>query len=110
MDISGITGLQPVGSIDAIKQAFVEKADDKSNGSRVGAFEDILNSAVNMLKETNAYSNEAAAAELDYAIGGNTSTADVLVAQMKANVSLQYTVAIRNAVLEAYKEIMQMQF
>lgn len=109
MDISGITGLQPVGSIDAIKQAFTEKA-EKSNGSRVGAFEDILNSAVNMLKETNAYSNEAAAAELDYAMGGNTSTADVLVAQMKANVSLQYTVAIRNAVLEAYKEIMQMQF
>ena len=33
----------------------------------------------------------------------------VTIAQQKAYLSLQYTVAIKNAVLEAYKEIMNMQ-
>ena len=43
-------------------------------------------------------------------MGITNSTHDLQVAQMKANISLQYTVAVRNAVIEAYKEIMQMQF
>ena len=43
-------------------------------------------------------------------IGFKNSTTDVQVAQTKANMSLQYTVAVRNAVLDAYKELMQLQF
>ena len=49
-------------------------------------------------------------AELQYAMGLMTNTHDLQVAQQKANLSLQYTVAVRNAVMDAYKEIMQMQF
>ena len=45
-----------------------------------------------------------------YAMGLTNNTHDLQVAQMKANISLQYTVAIRNAVMDAYREIMQMQF
>ena len=43
-------------------------------------------------------------------MGLTENTHDLQVAQMKANISLQYTVAVRNAVIEAYKEIMQLQF
>ncbi len=43
-------------------------------------------------------------------LGLNDSLSDLLVAQTKANVSLQYTVAVRNAVVDAYKEIMNLQF
>ena len=45
-----------------------------------------------------------------YVLGLNDSVSDLLIAQTKANVTLQYTVAVRNAVIEAYKELMQMQF
>ncbi|MCX4328868.1 MAG: flagellar hook-basal body complex protein FliE, partial [Lachnospiraceae bacterium] len=34
---------------------------------------------------------------------------DLQIAQQKANVSLQYTVAVRDAFLSAYKEIMNLQ-
>lgn len=74
------------------------------------AFETLFQSALQMLKETNDYTNAAREAELSYAMGLTNSTTDVLVAQSKANMSLQYTVTITNAVLDAYKELMQLQF
>jgi flagellar hook-basal body complex protein FliE len=43
-------------------------------------------------------------------LGLNDSVTDLLVAQQKANISLQYTVAIKNAVTQAYQEIMAIQF
>lgn len=74
------------------------------------AFETLFQSAMQMIQETNDYTNAAEEAELSYAMGLTNSTTDVQVAQWKANISLQYTVAVRNAVLDAYKEIMQLQF
>ncbi|MBQ9120656.1 MAG: flagellar hook-basal body complex protein FliE [Lachnospiraceae bacterium] len=74
------------------------------------AFETLFQSAMQMIQETNDYTNAAEEAELSYAMGLTNSTTDVQVAQQKANISLQYTVAVRNAVLDAYKEIMQLQF
>ena len=53
---------------------------------------------------------EAEKAELEYMLGLNDSVTDLLVAQQKANISLQYTVAIKNAVTQAYQEIMAIQF
>ena len=38
-----------------------------------------------------------------------TNTHELGVYQQKANIALQYTVAIRDKALEAYKEIMNMQ-
>ena len=74
------------------------------------AFETLFQSALKMVEQTNEYTNEARETELSYAMGLTNSTTDVQVAQWKANVSLQYTVAVRNAVLDAYKELMQLQF
>jgi len=73
-------------------------------------FESFLNSAVNMINETESYSNAAEKAELEYMLGLNDNVHDLIIAQQKANITLQYTVAIKNAVVEAYKEIMQIQF
>ena len=63
-----------------------------------------------MIKETEDYTNAAEEAELSYMLGLNDSISDLMVAQTKANVSLQYTVAVRNALVDAYKEIMALQF
>lgn len=72
-------------------------------------FDAILERAVNLVTETNDYQNEAESAEIKFALGESTSTHELLVAQEKANVALQCTVAIRDKVIEAYREIMNMQ-
>jgi len=72
-------------------------------------FSKVLSSAMNLISETNELSNEAEAKEIDFALGNIDSIHEVTVAQQKAYVSLQYTVAIKNALLSAYKEILNIQ-
>ncbi|MBQ2705489.1 MAG: flagellar hook-basal body complex protein FliE [Agathobacter sp.] len=72
-------------------------------------FSTILDSMMNAVDETNTLQNQAEAAEIQFALGQSDNTHDLLVAQTKANVSLQYTVAVRDRLIEAYQQIMQMQ-
>ena len=78
--------------------------------NRNATFENLFQAAVNMVKETNNYTNAAEEAEMSYSLGLTDNTHDLQIAQQKANLSLQYTVAVRNHVLDAYKEIMSLQF
>lgn len=75
-----------------------------------GAFDALFNSAVRLVNETNDYSNAAEEEEIKYSLGETDSVHDLQIAQQKANVSLQYTVAVRDAFVSAYKEIMNIQF
>jgi len=74
------------------------------------AFENVLQSAMNMVNQTKNLTNAAEEAEMSFSLGITDNTHDLQVAQEKANLSLQYTVAVRNQVLDAYKEIMAIQF
>lgn len=105
MDISSITSLTP----QHIEQAYVNDRDTllSANDSQQD-FGSIFNTALNMVNETNSYQNSAEEAEIKFALGESTSTHELAVAQKKANIALQYTVAVRDKVLEAYKEIMNM--
>ena len=116
--VMGINGLDILSTGSTGKTAKKEKIDmfdlmapeELKGTGKPGSFDSLLKSAMDMISETNRYSNEAQEAELAYAMGLTNSTHDLQVAQMKANISLQYTVAVRNAVMDAYREIMQMQF
>lgn len=122
MDTSSILGIKELGSatsMPSLRTLSGDKVSEAANSvlksvaggeDRTAPFDALLQSAMDMIEETNQYSNEAAEAELAYAMGLTNSTHDLQVAQMKANIALQYTVAVRNAVIEAYKEIMQLQF
>ena len=66
-------------------------------------------SAMNMVNETNDLQNKAESAEIQFALGLSDNTHHLQVAQEKANVALQYTVAVRDKIIEGYKEIMNMQ-
>ena len=74
------------------------------------SFESLYQSALALVEETNQYTHAAEEAQTAYMLGLNDNIHDLLIAQNKANISLQYTVAIRDGVVEAYREIMQMQF
>lgn len=78
--------------------------------NRNASFEALFQSAKTMLNETNDLTNKAEEEEINYALGISQNTHDLQIAQQKANISLQYTVAVRNSVLDAYKEIMNLQF
>lgn len=115
--LKGLSGLSPsktlanpkkLQMLDGYADSILTKNTD--DDVRSGSFDSLLKSAMTMIEETNRYTNEASEAELSYAMGLTNSTHDLQVAQMKANISLQYTVAVRNAVIDAYKEIMQLQF
>lgn len=100
--------ISSVGKLADLGQYAVNS---KSNSSdKTAAFEDLFQAAMNQINDTNNYSNEAKEAETAYAMGLTDNTTDLLVAQQKANMSLQYTVAIRNSAMDAYKEIMNLQF
>ena len=74
-----------------------------------GDFSSILDSMINSLNETNTLQNQAEASAIQFALGESDNMHDLLVAQTKANTALQYTVAVRDKMIEAYQQIMQMQ-
>ena len=73
------------------------------------AFSSLLDSAMERLNETNTLANNADTAQMNFAMGYSDNTHDLVIAQQKAALSLQYTVAIKNQLLASYKEIMNMQ-
>ena len=120
--ITGLTGLSGTSSMSNLSKlsekevAGIYSAYNDTLSSLTGIsdedgtdFSTILDSLMNAVGETNALQNQAEAAEIQFALGQSDNTHDLLVAQTKANVSLQYTVAVRDRLIEAYQQIMQMQ-
>jgi flagellar hook-basal body complex protein FliE len=105
-----ITSLYNVTS-DAVKNVTsssnIAKAAASSNSEDM--FSTIFNSAVSNLSSTNSYISDAENEEIKLAMGETESTHDLTIALQKASTALQYTVAVRDKFMEAYKEIMQMQ-
>lgn len=72
-------------------------------------FDALLNTAIENVKTTNNYLSDAENEEIKFALGETENTHDLTIALQKASTALQYTVAIRDKVLDAYKELMNMQ-
>lgn len=102
MDISSLTNI----SSDYLSQIAAEKSLVPTDED---SFSSVLNSAMSMLSETNDLQNDASAEEIRFALGESENMHDMINAQTKALTALQYTTAIRDKAIEAYKEIMNMQ-
>lgn len=100
MDISAINNIQSSAIVQAADQT---KVDGDST------FDSIFSAALGMLNETNDLQNAAESMEIQFALGLADNTHDLQIAQRKANTALAYTVAVRDKVLEAYNNIMNMQ-
>lgn len=99
--LNGINGMTSVAS--------AERADRAAGTTATDSFDAILNAAVDMYRETDSLSKAAESAAMSFALGYTDSIHDVAAAQRKASISLQYTVKVTNAVVSAYKELMNMQ-
>lgn len=102
MNVYSINGIEPVSR-------YVNRLENNRQSANV-SFESLFQSAMGLVKETDELSNKAEEEEIKFAMGVSDSVVDLQAAQQKANMSLQYTVAVRNTVLDAYKEIMNLQF
>lgn len=110
MELSAITGLMGVTRINnpeelSLTGSLTEKR-DTADGTLFDAF---LNTAIDNIRTTNNYLSAWEDEEIKFALGETENTHDLTIAMQKASTALQYTVAIRDKLLDAYKEIMQMQ-
>ncbi len=72
-------------------------------------FSTIFNRALENIDTTNAYLSDAENEEIRWALGQTENTHDLTIALQKAQTTLQYTIAVRDRALAAYREITQMQ-
>ena len=117
--INGLTGLTSTTNLSMLSEKELTEVYSAYNDTlssltgvsdeNAGDFSSILNSMLNSVSETNTLQNQAEAAEIQFALGESDNTHDLLIAQTKANTALQYTVAVRDKLIEAYQQIMQMQ-
>lgn len=105
MDVTNVTGAS------AAEAAFLaaEKQFQIAAQENTEDFETVFQSALGMVNEANGLHNDAESAMIQFAMGKAENTHDLLIAQYKANVALQYTAAVKDKLLEGYREIMQMQ-
>ena len=102
MDISSINGISTnqIGSI--LDDSSLTKTEESNS------FSDVLSAVMGSIEETNDLQNSAEQEEIRFALGESDNTHDLLVAETKASVALQYTVAVRDKIIDAYKQLMQM--
>lgn len=102
MDISSLTNISSDYLNQIAQQNRLVTTDDDS-------FSSVLSSAMNMVSETNDLQNNAQSEAIRFALGQSENIHDLTTAQTKALTAIQYTVAVRDKMIDAYKEIMNMQ-
>ncbi len=94
-----ISNLGKVADTYTVKQA----QEEQSGGLD---FKEVLNEAIERFESV---SDENALSTLELLTGNTDDLANTMIAAQKSEIAINLTVAIRNKVVEAYKEIMNMQ-
>lgn len=103
MDVSSLASLyKTTPSVAPTTQSATNGSDDNDFGA-------VLDSVMNSVGETNSLQNTAQNEEIKFELGESDNTHDLMIAEQKANIALQYTVAVRDRFIQAYQTIMNMQ-
>lgn len=108
IEIPDINSLYHVNS-NAIKSKLGTGMETEAAPKADNMFDAALNAAIDNINTTNDYLSDQEDEEIKLAMGQTDNIHDLTIAMQKADTSLQYTVAVRDKLLEAYREIMQMQ-
>ena len=98
-----------IGSLPVVAPAKAPVVPGPAGGDRVAGSLGFGDTLARALTEVNDLQQNAAAAASSLARGEHANMADTVLAVEKANISLSFTVQIRNKLLEAYQELMRMQ-
>lgn len=99
--------------VRAVQNTYLPKIGNnetvKKDIQQDNVFETAYQAAIQLIEETNQAELEADRKSVELAMGKTNNIEDVLIAQEKANLLLQFTIQVRNKAIESYKEIMRMQ-
>lgn len=95
---------------EPIEQVVFQSPALQQTSEEKGVFGKVLDSVIGNIKTTNGYLSQAENEEIKLSLGKAENTHDLAIALQKASTALQYTVAIRDKFMEAYRELMNMQF
>lgn len=117
MDLTAINAVPQLGigtaakNVSGLTDTSLLAGSIDTNGKKTDGtlFDAILNTAMSNIQTTNGYLSNYENEEIKWALGETENTHDLTIALQKASTALQYTVAIRDKVLDAYKEIMNIQ-
>lgn len=102
-----------IGSLDVYNLNLIDQANATKNSvsksDNGSVFEAFLDASTKMYSETNALQKEVEVQQIAFATGETDNILDVMLAEQKASTALTFTVQVTNKVIEAYKEIMQIQ-
>jgi flagellar hook-basal body complex protein FliE len=97
MTIDALKGRIPAGLPSPVK-------DDAGSATSGAGFGDALGRVVQAVESTEAQANSAVTGMLS----GSTDVHDAMIALQRADLTLQFSVQIRNKLVQAYNEIMRM--
>ncbi|MDA3732583.1 flagellar hook-basal body complex protein FliE [Niameybacter massiliensis] len=83
-----------------VEQKLERKTDD-------GIFQGALESAQQLLEATVKAENETSELSYDFMTGKTDNIHNLMIAQEKSSILLQFTMQVRNQVMQAYQEIMR---
>lgn len=102
-----INSFYKIGS-DAVRNSLYG-VNTGNETEKTNLFDSIFNAAVSNISDTNEALSNQENEILKWAMGISENTHDLTNAVGKAQTALDYTVALRDKLLESYKEIMQIQ-
>ncbi|WP_069997448.1 flagellar hook-basal body complex protein FliE [Cellulosilyticum sp. I15G10I2] len=86
----------------------VNKLSSNTNLTSDTSFVDSFEAAKKLLQETNEAEKIASEYTYDFITGKNDNIHSLMIAQEKSSILLQFTMQVRNQVIDAYKEIMRL--
>jgi len=91
-----------------LKPLFQNTQVNNESTQATESFDQMYKAALGGLQEVNNLQKSADQAAIDLALGKIDNVHDVTIAQEKADIALQFTVEVRNKILDAYNQIMRM--
>lgn len=99
--------VERIGSLPLIKNLpDISVRDSSFKNPNLVPFSEYLSSAINKANDAIIQSERL---NNDFAVGKTDNIHKVMIAAEKAEIALQFTLQIRNKLLDAYNEIMRMQ-
>jgi flagellar hook-basal body complex protein FliE len=86
----------------------IDKINNSAKSTSDSSFVDSLEMAKSLLNTTNKAESIANQYTNDFITGKNDNIHSLMIAQEKSSILLQFTMQVRNQLIDAYKEIMRL--
>ena len=97
-----------IQSLNGMNTNIVAESNHNTGLTGDESFKYALDAAKGLIESNVASEIEVSQKTLDFMTGANDNIVDLMVAQEKSSILLQYTLQVRNGLLSAYKEIINL--